>query len=789
MLKLNFYAVLNFYKKVWRKNMNDEQTNNLTNDIPRNVDFILDEINNSFFEDKNKVIDSTTKVYNICQEYHNLELAERCVLILKNLYVNLEVIAFDQQQDCTKEFQDIIDKVYSVYQKFPKSDCIAKQYLSILGILALIQKDNRITHDIVAKTQSVYQQFPNPEKIAEEYINILEDLSCMSPLLNEELQNIVTEAQSVYQKFPKRKEIASSYLGILWNFTVKQKNLDELRKSTDKAYSIYKYFSDKDIAFHCIFFLEELAKKQENLNELEETIAKADEIYESFPNLENIVSEYILILLQLAKKQDTLDELHGTIRKVLEIYRSFLERTFVFDRLSIIESSAYFISEYINNFLINPLEEEKDKTNDRCNILIKELYNVETKLIVTVIDQIFSFPNNFRPLTNNRAQIMSRLLSHFGNIVSLRETKYSVMMNLIEDLEKNGYDIEPFVKTYCMVQTIKFQLSMKDLSKEDFGHYTSGKVLQILLKQNSDNEESRDNEQNSDNEESSDNEQNSDNKKSRDNQKHYSIEGRTRLGNAKYMNDPEEGSVLDRYLELGKSHNLEDSLKPSPWFLMSLTTAIDDLSMWAQYGARAEGVCLVFKPDSFKAVKSMAEAEWMKEKKSNPDSEKNKDSTKKDFLYRICYLDEKSVEEENKEENLGIVKKKYNKKLDEMEIDTINYCLDKIKSIVSKIDKNTILYSFVDDCLEEIRYLFKVSDYSYESELRILRYADLNPYNNNIKIDNSGPIAKLYLERDFPIQLKQVIFGPKFSNPEHVTPLLHLLDKNIEFKRSEIKFK
>lgn len=30
--------------------MNDEQTNNLTNDIPRNVDFILDEIKNSFFE-------------------------------------------------------------------------------------------------------------------------------------------------------------------------------------------------------------------------------------------------------------------------------------------------------------------------------------------------------------------------------------------------------------------------------------------------------------------------------------------------------------------------------------------------------------------------------------------------------------------------------------------------------------------------------------------------------------------------------------------------------------------
>ena len=70
-----------------------------------------------------------------------------------------------------------------------------------------------------------------------------------------------------------------------------------------------------------------------------------------------------------------------------------------------------------------------------------------------------------------------------------------------------------------------------------------------------------------------------------------------------------------------------------------------------------------------------------------------------------------------------------------------------------------------------------------------MKYADLSPDNNKIKIDNSGTVAKLYLERDMPIQLKQVIFGPKFSNPEHVTPLIYLLDKNIEFKRSERKFK
>lgn len=768
--------------------MNDEQTNNLTDVIPRDINVFLHEINNVNFCDKNKVIAYTTKVYDIYQEYHNLELAEQCVQILEKLSGYLGIITFVKQQDCTKVLQDITDKVYSIYQQFPKSYSIANRYLSIMGNLVLFQMDIGITHDIIAKAQSVYQQFPNSEKIAESYVDFLKVISSVYLLLNEESQNIVAEAQSVYQQFSKIKGIAFSFLGIIWDFTVKQKNLDELREITDKAYSIYQDFSDDDIiAFNYIIFLRELAKKQEVLNELEETITKAEEVYECFPNFEHIAGEYIFTMLQLAKKQDNLEELQRTVKKVLEIFRSFCERIpteessedYDYDMISIRESSSYFVSEYINYFLISSLEEEKDKTEDRFDILLSELSNVKIKpktdsktepktdLIVTIIDQIFSSSDNFSSFTNNKSQIMSKLLSKFGDIVSLGETKYSVLMNLINSLEEKGYDIEPFIKAYCMVQTIKFQLSLKDLSKEDFGHYTSGEVLQILLKQSSDNEES------------------SDNEKSRDNQKLYSIKGRTRLGNVKYMNDPEEGSVLDRYLKLRRSNNFEVSLKPSPWFLMSLTTAIDDLAMWSQYGARAEGVCLVFKPDSFKVVKSMAEAEWMKEKKYIQELKNDIDSTKKDLLYRICYLDEKSLNNGR----LKAVKKDNNKMLNGAEIKIINYCLKIIKSLVRDIKENTLLYSAVEECLEEIRYLFKVSDYSYESELRILRYADLTPDNKEIKIDNSGPVAKLYLERDMPVQLKQVIFGPKFSNPEHVTPLLQLLDKDINFKRSDRKFK
>ena len=108
--------------------------------------------------------------------------------------------------------------------------------------------------------------------------------------------------------------------------------------------------------------------------------------------------------------------------------------------------------------------------------------------------------------------------------------------------------------------------------------------------------------------------------------------------------------------------------------------------------------------------------------------------------------------------------------------------------IGSKVKKENY-QDAISECIEEIRYLFKSVDYKYENELRILRYANLDPSNDKIKIDNTSGIGKLYVERENPIQIEEVIFGPKFPNPEYVTPLLKLLDKKIKYKKSMIKFR
>lgn len=555
-----------------------------------------------------------------------------------------------------------------------------------------------------------------------------------------ELTDIVNKVYGIYNRFPNSEEIAERYISTLVllagkiDYISSQKILESMSKN------------------------EELSETQEFIVEFQDIVAKVYDIYKKFPNSEEIAYRYVITLSLLYESQNSLEEFQDTFMRVIDIHHRFPNNEYI---NFLIES---IISDYIKYYVIDSPKGQEDNSWVNLEILLDCITDFAVEQIVDIMDEMFCSLNHLRNLTDGIAQKIVKLIFRFSRAVSLQQTKYAVLIDLLSDLENTDYQLELIIKIYYMVQTIKYQLSVKDLSNINFGHYTSGEVLKNILKQEC--------------------------KLSEDS---YSIKGRTRLGNVKYMNDPEEGRILDKYLKPREINDLEVSLKPSPWFLMSLTTAIDDLAMWSQYGYRAEGVCLLFEEDSFAAAYSVVDTDWFTRKNDIPVFERNlkltdeeiNSSYKKDFLYRICYLDEESL----KEGESHVVKKNNNNMLENSEIEQINSCLEQIKSILSKIEKKTLLYSAVEECLEEIRYLFKASGYSYEAELRILKYADLSPDNNKIKIDNSGPIAKLYLERDMPIQLKQVIFGPKFSNPEHVTPLIYLLDKNIEFKRSERKFK
>ena len=649
-----------------------------------------------------------------------------------------------------------VAKASSIYETFPDSEAVASEYVSTLSTLASRQESLDDLKATVAKASSIYKTFPDSEAVAYAYVRTLSTLASRQESLDD-LKATVAKVSGVYETFPNSEAVACVYVLILEILAGSQEKLDDLKATVAKVSGIYETFPDsEDVAFQYVLTLSTLASRQESLDDLKATVAKASSIYKTFPDSVGVAYLYAKTLVYLESRQETTQNLQETFTKVIDIYNSFTKKEYISSLF------AEVISEYINNINFNIPNEQNESAEERLTILFNCIGNDNYELTEYIIDNIFYSNNDSISLSKDIVLVLREIFNVVIKLDYLKQTKYAILIELLKDLEDDNR--EQLIKIYWIVQKIKYELSIKDLSKNKFGHYTSGDVLQILLKQSSDNEGK------------------------------YSIEGRTRLGNVKYMNDPEEGSVLDRYMELGKSDNLEVSLKPSPWFLMSLTTKIDDLAMWSQYGARAEGVCLVLKTDSFKVYKSMAETEWignfdisiLEKKLTSIKREETNSSNKKDYLYRICYLDEESLN--NGDSN--VVKEDNNNLLDDEEIKSINTSLVELKQFLNNIAKDSLLNNAIEECLEEIRYLFKVSGYSYESELRILKYAMLDLDNEDIKIDDkSGPVAKLYLERAMPIQLEQVIFGPKFSNPEHVVPLLHFLDKGIELRRSERKFK
>ena len=781
--------------------MNDEQKKDFK-EIKKSLKELEDIISKTNLSDIKDITNTVAKASGVYEKFPESELvAIEYVQTLSTLADRAFVSTLFTPalgQDTLADVTVTVAKIHSIYEKFPESEDIAIQYVSTLSILSLSQNSLADATATVVKASDICEKFPESENVATEYVQTLSTLVMRQDLVN--ATATVAKILDIYEKFPESKDIAMEYVRILSILAMRQDSLTDVTVTVAKIHSIYEKFPESEVvAYTYVLTLSILARLQDSQADVTATVAKAYDIYENFPDSEAIAYEYVRTLKILVESQDSLAAVTATVAKAYDIYENFpdseavagayvktlvylasrqdakqdLMETFtevinIYNKFSkkehISRVFAAVISEYINNINSNFSSGEKVSVKERLKILFNCLSNDNYELTEYIIGNIFYFNNgtdSFNSDTVSVTKEMFKIIIEFG----VELTRYAPLIELLKDLEDCYW--EQLIKIYWIVQKIKYQLSVKDLTEKKFGHYTSGEVLQIFLKQSKD---------------------------SKNRKEEYYIREHSRLCNVKYMNDPEEGTVLDKYLGISESDYSEDFLKPSPWFLMSLTTEIDNLAMWSQYGARAEGVCLVLKTDSFKVYESMAETEWMgkfgnsilEKKLISTKCEETNSSYEKDYLYRICYLDEESLN--NGDSN--VVKEDNNNMLDDEEIKSINTSLVELKQFLNNIAKDSLLNNAIEECLEEIRYLFKVSGYSYESELRILKYAMLDPDNKDIKIDDkSGPVAKLYLERVMPIQLEQVIFGPKFSNPEHVVPLLHLLDKEIELKRSERKFK
>ncbi len=258
--------------------------------------------------------------------------------------------------------------------------------------------------------------------------------------------------------------------------------------------------------------------------------------------------------------------------------------------------------------------------------------------------------------------------------------------------------------------------------------------------------------------------------------------GQLRLWNTVYMNDSFEGEsfidmmkytrgedaseILKKYFKyldkksVKKNASEREVLVPNNEniYVISFSEQEDAIHMWVPYAADATGCTIKFAEDFFDLRKT-------------PDTITDVSSySDKDYpLYQIQYL------EEGWKENQEMVQK--NGKIDRILtimkeiwdiLDDLEERLREEKLTGQNADTDTpdseeaeFIRNFVSDCLNEIRFLIKSSEYSYEREVRMLH----SSYDPILAADYFN-VPRLYVEVERDIQIREVTLGSKISDAQ-----------------------
>ena len=728
------------------------------------------------------------------------------------LHYAMALVNLSAKQENVEERWNTVNSVKQIVDRFNHSETIALQYAMVLVNLSAIQENVEDLLNTTNEIEQIFETFKHSESIALRYAMALVNLSEKQENV-EERWNTANSVKEIFDRFNQSETIALQYAKALVYMSRKQKSVKECWNTANSVKEIFDRFNQSEtIALRYAFALGYLSVEQVNIEERWNTVNSVKEIFDRFKQSEDIASLYSIVLVNLSAIQENVEERINTVNSVKEIFELF-------------KHSEDISLDYANAlFNLSKLKDDIEQIENTVNIILDILKNFSSVEILNILVEILQNNHDIKLDTDkipttSLTKVLDKLCLN-SNINTDRElliralnlklasgrklvlnTKYDILNGWIEyykdDKDKNK--LNQLIDIYRIVQEIKFKLGLKEDNKKlQFGHYTKGSILQIMLDQDTLDQDMLNQEEN-------------EKKKST-----FSVSGKTRLYNANYMNDPEEGIVIEQILGLDR----RDVLEPSSWFLMSFTNKTDDLAMWSQYGDDAKGVCLVLREDDFSRFTSFNDVSWRKEaiplvetmnkiestlsydlkgspnelnnikptvavkdegKRSKSEKKENVQKGNSDYLYRIAYV--KHIEENLKLERTELFEKS--------EIEELEKLLNSLKEkldIGSKVTEENY-QDAISECIEEIRYLFKSVDYKYENELRILRYANLDPSNDKIKIDKTSGIGKLYVERENPIQIEKVIFGPKFQNPEYVTPLLKLLDEEIKYEKSSIKFR
>lgn len=227
-----------------------------------------------------------------------------------------------------------------------------------------------------------------------------------------------------------------------------------------------------------------------------------------------------------------------------------------------------------------------------------------------------------------------------------------------------------------------------------------------------------------------------------------------RLTNGNQLNDPMEGKVLFSVLGID-SVEYENTMN----YLASATKVRDNLPMWKQYGDDARGVFTVF------------------------DRTFCEDLVKHNYIYKICYLDPNT-------ESVSFADSKSE------EESKINEDIQSLKKMIKAEKENPTTLLKWSRYMDNLKFLFKKSEYKYEEEYRILvnqqNLSKIEP--EHIDGINFGYKLYTYIYKDgdcrLPMKYSEIIVGPKsLNNINYIAEYIKFLDKNITVTSSEINYR
>lgn len=240
-----------------------------------------------------------------------------------------------------------------------------------------------------------------------------------------------------------------------------------------------------------------------------------------------------------------------------------------------------------------------------------------------------------------------------------------------------------------------------------------------------------------------------------------------RLSNARQMNDPREGRVLFDLLESDIDKLNEGDYSASPYYFASMAglendnKINDNLSMWNMYAGDADGICLTYSKSYIANLAKIGIA-----------------------IYKVVYcngsIDDISIKSDGIIKNISVdeLKKSLNKIKEALNVmfpDPLNQ--------VDQRNKNIVL-----SLLDPIRYLFKVDNYSYENEYRML--VNYEGHDNELIIDESQtpPRVYAYIKDEF-LEYSEVKFGPNAQNIDFIAPYIKHIDNKIKVTESNIPYR